>query len=412
MKREKSVSGGQQDAKQKGKKLAHFRLLLLMGILVAATVALVCLLVGPFAAWYTMPYRNLDVWVVDKTVPTPDYQEHKGLFWILKNEKIAKPGTQKLYDEKTDYFGFYPYDKDTWRELSLPQTGPRPDLIYLADTYGVYRGDFMQKRLLGEISPIVYGGLSSDDNRIIGKNLGDGNTLVAEFNTAASPTNAADRKTLGRFLGIQWSGWIGKYFADLAKDKEVPSWIVADYEKQTNREWGFFGRGFVLISDDDRIEVLSGHDFSGIEGLSFHFREPWAKEFSCQKPISYHYWFEWIRPDPNVSVVADYRFKLTESGKAKLAAVGLPEQFPAVMLNRNTQYSGYYFAGDFADSGLRGMPFQAKWIPWLKKLLADSSVDNNDYFYWNAYVPLMQSILDESLKNKAAAVAESHRLEP
>jgi len=394
------------------REMSRSRLVLLFVILAIVTVALIFVLVAPFVLWSAMPYKNLNVWVVDKTVPYPDFREHTGLFWIMKNEKIAKPGTKKLYDERSDYFGFYPYSKDVWRKLALPRTGPRPDIIYLADTYGVYKDDFMQKSLIGSISPIIYGGLSADDNEAISRNLGGGNTLIAEFNTAASPTNTEDRKTLGRLLGVQWAGWIGKYFVDLSRDKEIPSWIVSNYERQSGKKWEFFGRGFILISDDDRIEVLSGEDYVGNEAFTLHFRQPWAEATGCDKPVPYHYWFEWIRPDPGVSVVADYTFNLSARGAKKLADLGLPGQFPAVMCCQNTQYTGWYFAGDFADLKLPATTYRAKWMPWLKKTLVDNSVDDNNYFYWNAYVPLMQRIFSDSLKSKATAATAQTKTEP
>jgi hypothetical protein len=209
------------------------------------TVGMALIVLGPFILWQVFPYRELNVWAVDKTVPYPDYREHTGLFWILKNEKISKPGSKQLYNEKSDYFGFYPYGKNEWKGISLPSSGLRPDIVYIADTYGVYKDDYMQKRLSGDLSPKIYGALTSEDILTIRKNLGAGNIFVAEFNTAASPTNLSDRLTLGRLLGIHWAGWIGKYFEDLTEGKEVPNWVVANYESQTRKNWEFFGRGYL-----------------------------------------------------------------------------------------------------------------------------------------------------------------------
>lgn len=388
----------------------HSKLFMLSTLMIVVTAAFVLLVIAPFVLWQIFPYRQLNVWAIDKTVPYPDYREHVGLFWILKNEKVAAPGAKKLYDEKSDYFGFYPYGKNDWRESPLPQSGPRPDLIYLADTYGVYKDDYMQRRLSGELSPKIYGGLTADDNTAIRKNLGAGNTLIAEFNTAASPTNVADRRTLGGLLGVQWSGWIGKYFENLTSGGEVPRWVVANYEEQNKTQWRFFGRGFVLISDDDRIEVLSEAEDVGPKGLKFSYRAPWAQQLKSEKPISYRYWFEWTTPDPGLKTVADYTFDLTEKGKEKLDKLGLGTVFPAIMLYQNSQNTGWYFAGDFADFN-SGLPrFNIAGIAWLKKLLADDSVDSNAYFYWKAYVPLMQKILKdlEAAKNAKIAIPDKN----
>ncbi|HWP68345.1 MAG TPA: hypothetical protein VN437_03510, partial [Rectinemataceae bacterium] len=298
----------------KGKVRQRSAIAILSILMISVTAGLVLLIIAPFTLWQIFPYRELNVWAIDKTVPYPDYREHAGLFWILKNEKISKPGAKQLYSEKSDYFGFYPYGKNEWRGSPLPSGGARPDIIYITDTYGVYKDDYMQRRLSGELSPKIYGGLTAEDITTIRKNLGAGNSFIAEFNTAASPTNAQDRQTLGRLLGVQWRGWIGKYFEDLTREKEVPSWVVANFEAQSKKKWDFFGRGFVLLSDNDQVEVLASGDDVGPKGLKFSFRKPWAGDLKSSKPISYRYWFEWTVPDPGVETAADFSFDLTPRG--------------------------------------------------------------------------------------------------
>ncbi len=369
-------------------------------LMIVVTVAFSSIFIVPGLVWRLFPFRQLEVWAVDKTVPYPDYREHAGLFWILKNEKIAKSGSKQLYDEKSDYFGFYPYGKDEWRGIPLPTSGTRPDLIYITDTYGVYKDDYMQRRLSGEWSPKIYGGLSAEDIRTIRQNLGEGNTFIAEFNTAASPTNQVDRDTLGRLLGVEWSGWIGRYFVDLSAGNEVPPWVIESYETQHKAQWEFYGRGYVIFSDSDEIEVLSlGRDV-GMQGMRFSFKDEWQGEFKLKNPVSYRYWFEWTNPKPGTEVVAEFEFDLTAEGKAKFEARGLPSRFPAAYISRNTQYTGWYFAGDFAEINKPAAPFRIKGISWVKRVLADDSVDNNDYFFWKAYVPLMQKILKDSVKDR------------
>ncbi len=377
-------------------------MMILSILLVAITAGTVLLVLAPFILWQVAPSRELNIWAVDKTVPYPDYREHAGFFWVLKNEKIAKLGSRQLYNEKSDYFGFYPYGENEWRSLSLPADGQRPDIVYITDTYGVYKDDYMQKKLAGEISSKLYGALTTEDIQTIRKNLGAGNTFMAEFNSAASPTNLRDRLTLGRLLGIQWNGWIGKYFEDLTAGKEVPAWVISNYAAQTGKQWNFFGRGYILISDEDHVEVLTEMEDIGKNGLKFSFRDPWAEALKSKKPISYRYWFEWTIPDSGSETVADYTLDLTASGKAKLDSLGLPTTFPAILLYKNPQYSGWYFAGDFADLQAISTPYGMKGISWLKKLLIDDSVDSNAYFFWKAYVPLIRSILRDAEKAKVA----------
>ena len=368
--------------------------------MIAVTALFAILLVAPFVGWQISSHKELGVWTIDKTVPYPDYREHLGFFWILKNMKISKPGSRLLYDEKSDYFGFYPYGKEDWRTVSMPENGRKPEIIYIVDTYGVYTDDYMQRRISGEISPILFGALTDSDLRIITANLGGGNTLIAEFNTAASPTNLKNRKSLGALLGMNWKGWIGKYFEDLSKGGEVPSWIVLNYEEQRRTKWNFFGRGYILISENDWVEVLTEAEDVGPDGLKFQYEEAWAKAFKQPGPISYRYWFEWTIPDPGIEVAANYRFDLSPSGAAKLKAHGLPEVFPAVLKYENPQYTGWYFAGDFAELEFAKTPFRVLGISWLKRLLVDDTVDSNVYFFWKAYVPLMRHIISGSLAKK------------
>jgi len=377
-------------------------LIMLYVLAIAATAVFVGLLLLPSALWQFKPYRQLNVWTIDKTVPYPDFREHAGFFWILKNEKIAKPGARQLYSERSDYFGFYPYGKNEWRGVSMPTSGARPDVIYITDTYGVYKDDYMQKRLSSDLSPKLYGALNSDDILTIRRNLGAGNTLISEFNTAASPTNLSDRLTLGRLLGLNWRGWIGKYFEDLSPEGEVPVWVVTNYETQNRKKWSFFGRGYVLLSDNDDIVVLSEKEDIGAKGLKFSYQGNWGEKLGLKAPVSYRYWFEWTVPDAGAETVAEFHFDLTAAGKAKLDAIKLPDTFPAIIHTPNAQYMGWYFAGDFADMQFSTTPFKMVGIAAIKRLLADDTVDSNMYFYWQAYVPLMRHILAEADSAKAA----------
>jgi hypothetical protein len=394
----------------KARRFSAITLLLFAMLMVTILTGLAIL--APFVVWQLMPYRQLSVWVLDKTVPYPDFREHLGFFWIMKNEKISKPGSKILYDERSDYYGFFPYGKAEWAKKPLPSSGIKPDMIYLTDTYGVYRDDFMQSRLSGEISPIIYGGLTAEDNNSIQRALGSGNTLIAEFNVAASPTNAADRKVLGRLLGIKWTGWIANYFEDLTKGNAVPNWVVSNYESQRGMPWKFTGRGFVLIADDDTIEVLDSSDM-GPGWMKIRFNEKYSKILDIPRPVSYRYWFEWTTSDTGVETIANYTLDVTSSGKKKLDSHGLPSIIPAVMRFPNPQYMGWYFAGDFADLKLADTPYYIAGIRWIKKVLVDDTVDSNSYFYWKAYVPLINYILGqvEAAKKKALTIP-SNIIEP
>lgn len=379
--------------KKKAKRGYHASVLALssMGMIILSGIFTLIFL-GPFAVWRLERYRPLNVWVVDKTVPTKDYREHRGLFWIMQHLKISKPGSKVLYRENIDYYGFYPASGREWAASPMPERGVKPDMIYLTDTYGVYEDDLMQRKLSGEFSPKLYGGLSDEDTRAIAKALGGGNTLIAEFNVAASPTNEANRRMLGQMLGVKWVGWIGKYYENLDDRSAVPPWMIRNYEAQKKTPWNFSGRGYVMLKDDDRIEVFTeGRDVTPT-GLKIRFSENWRDQLGVRNPVSFRQYFEIIEAYPGGEQVAEYRMDLTAEGKARFDELGIPSDFPAVVRFDNAQYDAWYFAGDFAELALSSTPYRAFGMNRLKALLADDTVDDYTYFYWKAYVPLMTRI--------------------
>lgn len=366
----------------------------------------------PFAIWRLMPSKPMNVWVVDKTVPRKDYKEHWGLFWLMQNLKITKAGSRVLYKENSDYFGFYPRDKKQWEASPIPISGAKPDMIYITDTYGVYADDFMQKKLSNDFSPKIYGGLSADDLWAIRRALGDDNTFIAEFNVAASPTNIQNRNALGKLLGVNWKGWIGQYYVDLSDRDAVPRWLIENFEIQKKTTWAYSGKGYVLLAEDDTVEVfLEGRDVT-TDGLKINFREPYASSLKLKKPVSYRYYFEFITPDPALEVVADYDLNLTDEGLRHMAELGLSGVFPAIVKYPTPQYQGWYFCGDFGDLTPIPTPYGFWGMSWLKAMLADDTVDDNSYFYWKAYVPLMTSIFKDTRARRLAKATAAPPAKP
>jgi hypothetical protein len=100
--------------------------------------------------WLLYPSKKMEILVVDKTVPTDSYQEHRSIFWALEYLKFQnKEG--EFYDEGKDYFGFFSDKTPSYgtsrdlRELSeneILETASNLDVLYFADTYGVYEDDY------------------------------------------------------------------------------------------------------------------------------------------------------------------------------------------------------------------------------------------------------------------------------
>lgn len=158
-------------------------------------LVLICILAlsTPWAIWQLQKDKPINAWIIDKTVPTNDYREHRGLCWVLNHLKFSNSLTAKPFDYRQDYYGYFPTAKgDKIKEISPALS--RPDLIYIADSYGVYQDDFKEQSA-GAKSPLIYGGLSSRELLYIKQNLA-GSTLIAEFNTMGSPTSPEVREQL------------------------------------------------------------------------------------------------------------------------------------------------------------------------------------------------------------------------
>src|SRR5690606_21249966 len=103
--------------------------------------AIIILLLLPVLVWFFKEEKIVNIAILDKTVPSESYREHKGLTWLLNHHRYAT-ASQKPYQAESDYYGFVPHEQAesyTTRELPVDLSGT--DLIYLADSYGVYEED-------------------------------------------------------------------------------------------------------------------------------------------------------------------------------------------------------------------------------------------------------------------------------
>jgi hypothetical protein len=344
----------------------------------------------PFLLWQVQPSKNLDVVIIDKTVPDATYREHKGLMWLLNNMKIQNGS--KPFQYSKDYYGFYPLANKTYTTKELSGDMKTPDLIYITDTYGVYEEDFYKNNIHGDRSALIYGGVSEQEAAIISGMLQD-NVIIGEFNTLASPTGNEARARLEDTFGLAWSGWIGRYFSDLSDNNmEIPRWIKTDYAMQYGVKWDFEGPGIVFAGRGDKILVLrEGIELS--EGLNtIRFTEKAASEFHVKNNTKYYYWFEVCSPDKGTEVLANYRLDLTEAGEKIMRQNGLPDKFPAVLRMQN-KYTSYYFSGDFADNNMTPRLYQASGMRFLNKITTFDEDTNQNYFFWNVYYPMVETIV-------------------
>lgn len=347
----------------------------------------------PVMFWQFGAEKPLEVAILDKTVPNETRREHHGLVYLLNHLRYVKADGSP-YALETDYFGFYPDDSArTHTERPLPRDLSGYDVVYLADTYGVYEEDlpYAQKTREGSRSPMIYGGLTDAEWGAIAGwlNARKDSLLIAEFNAFASPTGEV-RENVMEYLGLEWKGWVGRYFTELDPERnpEIPQWIVEEY----GDSWTYAGEGFLLVNDFT-YEVLVLERARHLEKPLIHleFTPAGEAQFGLKTSPDYHYWFDILTPRDGAVSLADYKWYLTDEGRAALSAKGIPERFSAVVRQSRGAASSYYFAGDFNDvSQLPGF-YQARGLRNLYGLAERFSVNA---LYWQTYMPMMQSILE------------------
>lgn len=361
-------------------------------IVVITIIVNLIILSLPFIIWKFQASRSLNVLIIDKTVTDNSYREHKGFMWILNNLKIKNVNLNKTFKYNEDYYGFFPLTNEKYNIKELSENIVKPNLIYITDTYGVYKEDFYKNNESGNSSEIIYGGTKEEEVQKIKKIL-DKNTIIGEFNILSSPTDIKSREGLEEIFGLKWSGWIGRYFHELSKENiEIPNWIKEDYAMQHGEKWNFKGAGIVLISSDNTIIVLRKSIELGENLNKIEFTSNAKNEFGVKNNLNYYYWFEIIEANKDTEILAKYQLDVTEEGRKIINKYKLLSEFPAI-IRKTGSYTSYYFAGDFADSNSTPRFHNAYGMQYLNKITTFDEDTNQNYFYWNIYYPLIKSII-------------------
>jgi len=361
-------------------------------------------IVVPWLFWLQAVELPLNITVVDKTVPFKDRREHKALFWLFTQNKFIdseQPADKRWYDYREDYIGFQPIkppDVHKETQISIPLLQNR-DVLYFADTYGVYTLDYRQ--FPGDIaatkhSGIIFGGLNDQDMEAVEWFAGQGRTIIGEFNTFASPTAEQVRARMENVFGVKWTGWIGRYFVDFADEKDVPYWLFKLYKEKAGKEWDFKGSGYMLCRAElsDFIILQAKQDLLP-KGLTFDPGEPYETDDVMQgvKSSTFVYWFDVVTTQPGSEVLATYNWRLTPAGREKLAERGLPLSMPAVT-RKPGKYTAYYMSGEFLDfNKSMGQPNSRLTMYINRSFYGKPVAGSAGYPFWHSGYPLITNIL-------------------
>ncbi len=354
----------------------------------------------PIIAWFSEEPGELQIAIIDKTVPDESFREHLGITWLLNHLRYVK-NDHTPYERSTDYSGFIPDEKNqSYSVRPLPTSYNDVDVIYLADTYGVYQEDlpWIELDRAGTRSPLIYGGLKMEEWQAIVERLQKAkrSTLIAEFNSFASPTAENVRQSIGDYLQLEWSGWIGRYFDELDPDlnQEIPEWMLRYFEKAEGSKWKYKGPGFILVNEqNEELVVLLDNKHFQEKGIRLTFTEQGTEKFGLKQSPDYAYWFDIVTAKNKQEVLAYYDWNLTESGKEELQKNNIPLEFAGIIEHDRPHSRSYYFAGDFTDIASVPHFYQYKGLSKLMGLINNFAEES---FFWKTYVPIMKTILAES----------------
>ncbi|MBC6369140.1 hypothetical protein [Algoriphagus sp. AK58] len=361
-----------------------------------------------YLIWFFTPVKTLDILVLDKTVRDKSYQEHQGVFWVLDHSKYQN-SQKEFYDKSADYLGFFPDDSPAYgtkkdlagrTRASIDSLVSQKDLVFIADTYGVFENDFSRPPLENP-SKKIYGGMDISEIHLINSAKQQGKTVVAEYNAMASPTPKPIRTEFENLMGIKWTGWIGRYFDELdtIQNGDIPGWMRIIYRKQ-HGAWDLSGPGLIFIKESGEMEAfLFNKDFQNKTPL-IRTQKVNKHGFKLPQVVPYPDWFDVVLIERDYQVISYYDINPTPEGVQRLRSMGLPRFFPAVVYRQLGKGRQYYFAGDFSEvKGDLGSP-RFSGLPFLwRSLYVTGDFTDRRSFFWNYYQPLLEQILEEARKS-------------
>ncbi|MBC7390328.1 MAG: hypothetical protein H7329_14015 [Opitutaceae bacterium] len=362
-------------------------------------------------SWFFTPKTRFVAAIIDKSSQNSGGQEHISLTWVLNHNRLTKTETQP-YSSSNDYYGFFPMKNERFKikglerfsSSQLKQLSMDADMLYIADTYGIYNNEWYTHENEKKVSGMLYGGLSSKDNDLLDLMKKRKKLIIAESNTLGSQTNSTNRTRFEKTFAVRSTGWTARFFENLdtAVNKEIPSWMVNNYKKSHKGQWPFKKSGIVFIGYNDQLAILE-------EGIDLYDPMPYIlsnnygqKNLSLPVKMKYSYWFEIIIANSTINnPAANFKISATKRGLAELKKYNIPSVFPAITFHKGKDYTFYYFSGDFCDNPIPLVTSYFKGIGLFKPMFYnETETMERSSFFWNFYRPMMTNIIKDYSENK------------
>lgn len=354
--------------------------------------------------WLGTPKKKLVAIIVDKTVGSAAREQHSSFTWILNNQRFAK-NTSSLYNNRNDYFGFFPLKNEKFRVKGLERFSPEmleklsndADMVYFTDTYGVYKNEWYHKDHEAG-GGLLYGGMSEQDIQLLQDMKSKHKLIISEFNTIGSPTSDMIRGDFENLFGLKWSGWTGRYFSSLdsTKNADLPKWIINNYII-SQHQWPFREAGIVFVNEAGEVVILENgkHLLKALPSIKVSLSA--QKKYDLPSQTDYPFWFDVMNYDSSVNnSLAEFEIRFNENGKELMMQNRIPAHFPAILAHQKSDYSFYYFSGNFCDNPVSMGTSYFKGISFFKSLFYNSDdLSDRRMFFWNFYKPLMKTITED-----------------
>ena len=375
-------------------------------LLFGFAIFLLLVVAVPLILWLVQPKEKLDIFILDKTVPTKSRKEHSSFHWLLTYNKVSN-SKGELY-KITDYYGFFPesYSKSDFdfKSLSIADVNSISDSIdmaYYTDLYGVYYNNWYRKNS-PQVSPKqkVYGGLNHNDYLLLKELKKKKKTIVTEFILLDKPTSDLVRKKTENLFDFYWEGWVGRCFSslDTTENRDFPTWITQLYKQQNKGEWPFTKAGIVLVHKFGKVVVLEESKHLNHPCLSIETNETFQNKYKLPAKLNYCYWFDIVSTGETNTIAAKFNIDANSKGDSLLNRYSLKSSFPAVLAHEK-EYRFYYFAGDFADNPVVKETAYFKGVETIERLINSDRSCSRRNFFWEYYIPLMEGIM-ENAKNQ------------
>jgi len=355
--------------------------------------------------------------VVDYTVPFDNYREHSGLFWLLNHRKLrpphmprdgaAHPDQGEPWDLARDYVGYRPTDREHPVRISHVDR-KRTELIYIADTYGVYKDDLQNvgsRTAHMDYTTLVFGGLSNADVHALSDFVARGGWLLAEFNSFCDPTGDDERRHIEAVFGVQWTEWVGRVFADPYDTSDVPHWLPREFARQYPERELPHSPILVLIARDGTLVVLDGPSLIDVAPRVVMTQEGKKRFPGVPADVPYYFWFGVVRAQPDTVVHAKLKLPKLAGMPELLARSGFGAEPPALTEHKHQSGKAIYLVGDFADLDFDPGPYDtddavSDGATHAATLVGLSTAPS----FWRFYAP----VVDQLLRERSEPAATKH----